>query len=123
MTSKIGRMVVMLGFVMALGAGCDDLDDELDHTPAAGLGALIVENNTGSDINLYLDGLSRGQVDADDSLAIDLNPGTYRVVLDEDDGDRQYGADVDILEGRLTVMRVYIQSGSYSEYRVNTEFQ
>lgn len=123
MMRKLSRMVVMLGFVMALGVGCDDLDGELDHTPAAGLGALIVENNTGSDINLYLDGLSRGQVDADESLPIDLNPGTYRVVLDEEDGDRQYGADVDILEGRLTVMRVYIQSGSYTEYRVRTEFE
>lgn len=116
-------LVSVLGGVLMLGAGCDGENDEVDFVPSAGHGALIVKNNTSSDLNLYLDGLSRGQVGDDSYLPVDLTPGVYRVVLDEDDGDRQYGADIDILEGRLTVLNVYIEAGDYTEYNVRVEFK
>ncbi len=116
-------MSLVLGWVLALGVGCDDVDDEFDFVPSAGHGALIVENNTASDVDLYINGQSRGEVDSDSYLPVDLMPGVYRVVLDEQDGDRQYGVDVDILNGRLTVLRAYIDSGSYTEYRVRVEFK
>ena len=128
MKSKIWQgvrrsMLLVLGCGLVLGAGCDDVDDEFDFVPAAGHGALIVDNNTASDVDLYIDGLSRGTVGSDSHLPVDLIPGVYRVVLDEQDGDRQYGVDIDILEGRLTVLRAYIASGSYTEYRVRIEFK
>lgn len=110
--------------LMLLGAGCDEESDgDFDFVPSAGKGGLVVENNTASDINLYLNGISRGEVDDDSYLPVEVTPGVYRIVLDEDDGDRQYGADIDILEGRLTVVRVYIETGSYDEYRVRIEFE
>lgn len=109
---------------MVFGAGCDEESDgDFHFVPAAGKGGLVVENNTASDINLYLDGISRGEVDDDSYLPVEVTPGVYRIVLDEDDGDRQYGADIDILEGRLTIVRVYIEAGSYDEYRVRIEFE
>jgi hypothetical protein len=124
MKKQIGLLLLVAGCALGLGtAGCDDVDDEFDYVPPAGRGALIVENNTASDINLYLDGASRGEVDDDSYLPVDAIPGVYRVVLDEDDGDRSYGADVDIMEGRLTILRVYIDSGDYTEYRVRIEFE
>ncbi len=120
--SWIGGLTACLFLVFT--AGCDDgSDEDFDFVPTAGKGALVVENNTASDIDLYVDGISRGEVDDDSYLPVEATPGVYRIVLDEDDGDRQYGADIDILEGRLTVLRVYIEAGDYTEYRVRIEFQ
>jgi len=113
----------VLSVALTAGTGCDESEGDFDFVPSPGKGALIVENNTASDINLYLNGISRGEVDDDSYLPVEANPGVYRVVLDEDDGDRQYGADIDILEGRLTILRVYIEAGDYTEYRVRMEFE
>lgn len=115
--------VTALCLALAGGTGCDESEGDFDFVPSAGKGALIVENNTSSDINLYLNGISRGEVDDDSYLPVEAGPGVYRVVLDEDGGDRQYGADIDILEGRQTILRVYIQTGDYTEYRVRIEFE
>lgn len=101
-------------------AGCDDItDDDFDYVPAAGYGALIVDNNSPTDVNVYVDGASVGRVGDNDDKAYDLTPGVHRIVLDEDDGSRQWGGDVDILEGRQTILRVTLDG---SGYRVNEEF-
>jgi len=60
-------------------------------------------------------------VDDDRESYTDLAPGLYRVVLDGDH-DRYVGGDVDILQGRLTVLRVerdYLED----EYRVHMELE
>lgn len=122
MGSRCGLAAAVL-LALALGTGCDESGGDYSIVPPAGLGTLVVENNTASDIDLYLDGLSRGQVGDDSYRPVELTPGVYRVVLDEEDGDRQYGADIDILEGRLTILHVYLAAGDYMQYRVRTEFQ
>jgi hypothetical protein len=111
-------------FALCLGlAGCN-LDDENDYdvVPSAGKGTLVVDNETTGDINLYVGGQSRGQVDDDSYLPSELNPGVYRVVLDGDDDDRVWAADVDILEGRLTVLRVSEDSDDRYDYDVTIDF-
>ena len=101
--------------------GCDD-PSSFDHTPPSGQGTLIVDNLTPDDINVYLDGASLGQAGDDSSRTYDMKPGVYRVVLDDEHHDRSYASDVDILEGRLTVLHVHLP-GYGSAYNVSSEFQ
>ena len=92
----------------ALGlAACDDGRDE--HKPASGLGAIQVDNNTSTDLDVYVDGVKLGQVDTYKDEAYDLAPGLHRVVLDErGDGDKSDARDVDVLEGKTTVLDVSV---------------
>lgn len=100
--------------------GCDDPEDHhYDYTPPAGKGALMVDNNTSSDIKVYIDGVLQGTADDDEETPFDLAPGEHRLVLDEDDGDREYAADIDILEGRLTVARVTIDPTDAGDFDVS----
>lgn len=116
--SLAGSCALCLGL-----AGCNlDEEDDYDVVPSAGKGMLVVDNETTGDINLYVGGQSRGQVDDDSYLPAELTPGVYRVVLDGDDDDRIWGADVDILEGRLTVLRVSEDSNDRYDYDVTTDF-
>jgi len=87
--------------------GCDD--DDPDYKPPAGQGAIFVNNNTSSDLIVYVDGNRLQTVQDYDDRAYDLNPGVYRVVIDEDGGDRTYRDDVDVLDGKLTVLDVAIE--------------
>jgi hypothetical protein len=94
--------------LVALGvAGCDyDNDNDEDYEPPAGRGALLVDNNTSDEIRVYVDGEQRGRVDDYSDRPFDLEPGVHRVVLDQVNGDRNFRDDVDIIEGRLTVLDV-----------------
>lgn len=94
--------------LVALGvAGCDyDNDNDDDYEPPAGRGALLVDNNTSDEIRVYVDGEQRGRVDDYSDRPFDLEPGVHRVVLDQVNGDRNFRDDVDIIEGRLTVLDV-----------------
>jgi hypothetical protein len=105
-------------------AGCDHPDDSksFDHIPPEGLGALIVDNLSPTDINVYVDGSLTGRVNEDSDQAFDLPPGAHRVVFDEVDGNRAWGQDVDILNGRLTVLWVTLDTGNRNGYRVRIEF-
>jgi len=104
--------------------GCDDDDDYRDHDPPAGQGSLVVDNLTSIDFNLFIDGESAGEVKDGRERIIDLDPGIRRLVLDDDDD--IYGSfrdDIDILEGQLTILRIYHGSqGSPSGYTVTIEF-
>lgn len=94
--------------LLALGVvGCDyDNDNDDDYDPPAGQGALLVDNNTSDEIRVYVDGEQRGRVDDYSDRPFDLEPGVHRVVLDQVNGDRNFRDDIDIIEGRLTVLDV-----------------
>lgn len=106
------------------GTGCDTDSEDFDFEPAAGKGALIVDNVTPDDINVYVDGAFLGQVGDNDDRAFELNPGIHRIVLDEEeDGKRNAAEDIDILEGRLTVLRVALRNFSSDQYDLSIDLQ
>lgn len=115
-----GLMAICVAVWMA---GCDDPSDntDFDYVPPSGSGALIVDNLSPTDVKVYVDGSSVGRVGDDHDEHFDLRPGVHRVVLDEEDGHRNWSGDVDILEGRLTVLRVTLEAGSQNSYRVKIE--
>jgi hypothetical protein len=101
------RWLCLLGTAMALAAfaltGCDD-DDDIDHQPPEGQGAIVIDNDGYRDLHVYIDGAYQGEVRDGHRTAYDRAPGVYRVVLDESGSDRGYRNDVDVLAGRLTVI-------------------
>jgi hypothetical protein len=101
--------------------GCED-DDVTDYNPPPGLGALVVDNNTSNDIEVFIDGVSRGKAGDYDSRPFDVAPGVHRVVLDEKGGDMSYRDDIDILGGRLTVLDVDVGDYDEREYDVSVYF-
>ena len=108
------------GLILALGLGACRSDD-WNHTPPAGMGSIIVDNRTTDGVNVYLDGYYTNRVSDFDNAAFDLAPGIHRVVLDESRGSRNWWGDVDVLEGKLTVLEV--NTGFYnSDYDVRLYF-
>ncbi len=103
--------------------GCEWDDDDFDHNPPAGHGSIIIDNYTYSDIELFVDGLLAGKINNDDDRAFDLAPGVYRVLLNDEDDQRNWAGDVDVLEGRLTILTVRIDSTDFNDYDVDREIQ
>lgn len=102
---------LLLVYLCAIGlTGCD-WDDDRDHVPPDGFGALFVDNNTSRDLRVYVDGEEKGKVNDYSDRPFDLKPGVYRVVLDQSDSNRNWRDTVDIIEGRLTVLDVADGSG------------
>jgi hypothetical protein len=99
----MGRILGALVGLFIL-TGCDD--DDPSHNLQPGQGAIFVRNNTSSDLIVFIDGERFQTVQDFSNRAYDLDPGVYRVVLDDADSDRAYRDDVDVIEGRLTVMDV-----------------
>ena len=108
---------------LALSSGCEVDDDDYDHDPPAGLGSIVIENYTSTDIELFVNGRLIGEIDEDDDSVFDLRPGVYRVVLNDDDGDRSWADEVDVLEGKLTVLNVRIDTSYFDSYTVSPEIQ
>ena len=106
--------------VALLLSGCDD--DDIDHSPPPGQGAIVIENNGYEDVDVYIDGAFQARVKDGHWRAFDGPPGVYRVVLDEDDSDRTYRDDVDVLIGRLTVLDVRSSSAFHGELPVDVSF-
>lgn len=105
-------------FFMLLVCGCDE-NDYYDHVPPSGMGSLVLDNNSGDDISVFLDGVETLNLDGSDEEIQDLQPGVYRIVLSADHTERSYSADVDILEGRLTILDIRASSAtSYYYYDV-----
>lgn len=93
------------GIILALGlCGCNS--DDWDYTPPPGMGSIIVDNRTTDDIDVYLNGYYTNRVSDFDHEVFDLTPGVHHVVLDEAHGSRAWWDDVDVLEGKLTVLEV-----------------
>lgn len=123
MKAKIwSRVVMMLGLAFML-SGCEDAEDDFDMTLEDGKGALIVQNLSGSDFNVFVEGVRIGEVDSNDHLATELDPGVVRVFLCEQDGDhRGYGEDLDILEGRRTIVRIQRDDDDWNDYDITIEY-
>lgn len=103
-----------LGAALLLAVGCET--SRFDHTPPAGQGTLAIDNRTDTDIHVYINGYYTNDVGNYNDQTFDLDPGTYRVVLDEESGDRSFYDDVDVLEDQLTVLEV--TSASATSYSV-----
>lgn len=110
----------MLGLALAAAlpwlAGCDE--SEYDYDPPAGQGSLVVDNYTGDRIYVYVDGLEVDSVRSGKHRYYDLEPGVHRVALDGDDTRRFWADDVDLLEGRLTVLEVQGYSSESFDVRI-----
>jgi hypothetical protein len=102
------QSALLLTALLPLASGCDwdESDDHEDYVPPNGRGALRVDNNTADDIRVYVDGAQVGTTGDFSDRVFDLEPGVYRIVLDEKGGDRSYRDDIDIIENRLTVLDV-----------------
>jgi hypothetical protein len=111
--------------LLPLAGGCDweDDDDDEDFVPPAGQGALRVDNNTGDDIRVYVNGELLGTTGDYSDRAFPLDPGLYRVVLDQKSGGRNYRDDVDIIVDRLTVLDIEIDNDFFDgDYDVEVYF-
>ncbi len=104
--------------------GCDDPSDngDFDYVPPSGYGAMIVDNRSLTDINVYVDGVSIDRLGDGSDRHYDIRPGAHRIVLDENDGGRRWSGDIDILDARLTILRVAMDIGDSNDYRVSVEF-
>lgn len=101
-------------------SACDH--DRFDHTPPAGQGTLIVDNITADDLHVYVNGRHVFTVSSHDHELADLDPGVYRLVIDQKNGYHSYRNDLDIIEGQLSVFEV--ARGDYSdEYDVRIYYE
>ena len=116
---RLGIMAVVLA--SGLAAGCDD-DDDYDHDVPAGQGSLVVDNFTVDRVRVYVDGEKMDSVGDGDHRYYDLAPGVHRVALDGDDTDRSWADDVDVLDGRLTVLEVRSAAFDYDDFDVRIYF-
>ena len=121
MTMQFQRRFQWAGIGMMAAAwlflsGCDE--DRYDRDPPPGQGSMVVENVTGDRVLVYVDGAEEDGVSAGKHRYYDRAPGVYRVVLDGDDTNRSWAGDVDILEGRRTVLEVRGYSGDYNPFEV-----
>ena len=105
----LAAALLPLGF-----AGCDD--EDYNHSPPAGQGSIYLDNRTGDDINVYIDGVVVNDIDDYGERAYDLAPGLYRLVLDEQGGDRYGAYDMDVVAGRLTVVDIRVSDWDWEEY-------
>ena len=112
-------MVLVTALGLCTASDCDD-DDDFDHDPAPGKGALVIDNNTRNDIGVFADGNFIGEADDNDVDEFDLDPGVYRVVLEERGGDHNWHGDIDILEGRNTILDVTYDD--HNDYDVHDRF-
>ncbi len=96
--------------------GCDYSDDDFDHDPPAGQGTLYVVNRTPNDCDVFIDGTEHRGVDGDDNEWYDLDPDIRRVVVDQDNTYRVFRGDVDILEGRRTILELSVDAGDLNRF-------
>ncbi len=101
-----GAWLVLWAAGSVLLAGCDDGDYK--HDPSPGRGSIIVDNRSSDVIHVYINGYYVNDVGDFDYEAYDRGPGLHRLVLDQKRGNRSYSRDVDVIEGKRTVWKVYI---------------
>jgi hypothetical protein len=112
--------VAMLAAGIVLLAGCEDGD--FKHDPPPGWGSIIVDNRSWDVVHVYVDGIYANDVGDRDYEAYDNLPGVCRVVLDQKGGIRSYSHDVDVIEGKLTVLEVNIDELDW-EYDVRIYYK
>lgn len=117
---KLLKHAVLLVSI-ALLCGCED-DDNINHTPPAGMGALGIDNRTSSDIDIYIDGTKSSSVNDWHVRVLDLEPGVYRLVLNDEDGYRNYSDDIDILADKVTELTVTDSIAYGDRFDVETHY-
>jgi hypothetical protein len=104
----IKRLMVMLLAVVL--AGCDDGTGHGDYdvNPSGGNGALVVKNESSSDFDVYVGGQYLEKVHIGDFISAEYPPGVIRVLVRQSHGDHLgYGDDVDILNGKRSILHIY----------------
>ena len=96
--------------------GCDNNDDDFDHDPPAGKGTLYVVNRTPNDCNVFIDGTEARGVDGNDKEWYDLDPNTRRVVVEQDKTYRVFRGDVDILDGKRTILELSVDPNDLNRF-------
>jgi hypothetical protein len=113
---------VALSAMLAFCFGCED--DEIEYRPPTGQAAIGIDNNSSSDIEVYIDGEKKVTVGDWSEKAFDLEPGVYRLVLrDEDYDDRSYSSDIDLIEDNLTEVTVTTSTRDVNEFDVTIAFK
>jgi hypothetical protein len=111
-------LAALLGFALFFTA-CDDHDD---HEIPDGQGTLQINNYATGDIRVYINSTEREEVDAHTEEYYDLDPGLYNVLLDQDDGDRSWSDDINILDDRFSILDVRNDPADPLGYRVTLTF-
>lgn len=107
--------VILLATCLMMGlSACEDDDDDFDHDIPAGQGTIVVNNQTSNDIEVYISGMEQNTAHQDDYEFYDRNPGIYRIILNEEDGDRNWYGFVDVVEGKKTILDVEVALGTYN---------
>ena len=100
---------VFLSFVSILVLlplmGCEQ-SDYYDHVPASGKGSLVVDNNSGNNISVFVDGAKIMAISGGDYDVADLTPGSFRIVISSDNAYQSYSGYLDIIEKYLTILEV-----------------
>ena len=122
------RTAIGAGLVLGLSlllSGCEKGINQVNfnHTPPVGQGSLVVNNNTATRVDLFVDAVFVIQVHETTFEVQDLTPGVHRVVLTEHKGSRSFSSDVDVLQGRLTVLDVTISGGGLNAYQVLLRYE
>ena len=119
MKTKLLRLLMLLALpILLLGPGCED--DSYNYKPPAGQGALIIDNNTGDHVEVFIDGVEQNKTKAGENRAYPHAPGVIRVVLSDTGTERTWRDDVDILEGRNTVIDLAVNVDDWTEFLVVT---
>ncbi len=111
MKRRLTRFALGAALAALALAGCEK--DDFDHNPPAGMGTLYVVNRTGDDLDVFINGQqATNGVSGWDDTYYDMAPGVPRVVVDDTDFERSWGGDVDVLNGRRTIMEVRPDPGN-----------
>jgi hypothetical protein len=124
---NITKIWFVIGVFLVAGifTGCetdDGSEDYEDHVPADGMGSLVIYNRSAIEIEGYMEGSYITNVESWDWVVQDYDLGTYTVVILQEDGTKSYTADVEILEGVLTVLTLSYGGSSSSYFSVTTEY-
>ena len=114
---KMAMMALLLTTTAGL-VGCELDDEDYDHNPPAGLGTMYIDNNTYDSLEIYVDAVKVGEVDDYDTRYFDLEPGTHRIIVQEEGGTTSFRDDIDIVERERTIVDVSYDSNDSSEYDV-----
>ena len=115
-------ILAMAATVTFWGTGCDDDEDDFDHDVPAGKGTLVVDNNTPDRVRVFIAGVQVQSVGKGDERYYDLDPGLYRVALDGEDTDRFWTGEADVLQGRLTILKVNDDLGDFDDFDVDFDY-
>ena len=98
------RAALLLLFLAFPLMGCDD--DEFEHDPPDGQSGLIVVNDLGVDLRVFIDGEEVRDVDSFDDRTYNLEPGLHRIILDPRDSTATYQDEIELLVNRTLILLV-----------------